>query len=134
MPGDSARAATLSTVREMELRIVRHTTRFDAACRFYGDVLGWPVTREWPAGDGQGRGRIFGYGDTARVELIEHTRQAEVSGLFLSVEHPDVATLHDTFAAAGVPILRGLADQPWGHRNLAVHDPTGLEVVFFQPL
>ena len=106
MPGGSARAATLSTVREMELRIVRHTTRFDAACRFYGDVLGWPVTREWPAGDGQGRGRIFGYGDTARVE----------------------------FAAAGVPILRGLADQPWGHRNLAVHDPTGLEVVFFQPL
>ncbi|MGB8861676.1 MAG: VOC family protein, partial [Ilumatobacteraceae bacterium] len=101
---------------------------------FYGDLLGWPVTREWPAGDGQGRGRIFGYGDTARVELIEHEQQAPVSGLLLSVQHDDVERLHAMFVAAGTPILRELADQPWGHRNLAVHDPTGLEVVFFQLL
>lgn len=116
----------------MELRIVRHTDCFDNACHFYGDVLGWPVTREWPAGDGQGRGRIFGYGDVGRVELIEHASPAPISGVFLSVEVDDVAALHDRFAAAGVPMVRGLADQPWGHRNIAVADPTGLEVVCFQ--
>lgn len=116
----------------MELRIVRHTTEFDAACRFYGELLGWPVTREWPAGDGQGRGRIFGYGDVARVELLEDTHQVPVSGLFISVEHHDVAALQHRLVAAGVAISRELADQPWGHRNMAVHDPTGLEVVFFQ--
>jgi uncharacterized glyoxalase superfamily protein PhnB len=116
----------------MELRIVRHTTEFDAACRFYGELLGWPVTREWPAGDGQGRGRIFGYGDVGRVELLEETHQVPVSGLFISVEHDDVAALHDRLVTAGVAISRGLADQPWGHRNMAAHDPTGLEVVFFQ--
>ena len=118
----------------MELRIVRHTTEFDAVCRFYGEVLTWPVTREWPADDGQGRGRIFGYGDVGRVELIEHHQQVPVSGVFLSVEHDDIAALQASLVAAGVAMLRGLADQPWGHRNLAVLDPTGLEVVFFQVL
>jgi hypothetical protein len=28
----------------MELRIVRHTDRFDDACHFCGSVLGWPIT------------------------------------------------------------------------------------------
>ena len=27
-----------------------------------------------------------------------------------------------------------LADQPWGHRNLAVLDPTGVRLVLFQVL
>ncbi|MEQ1702873.1 MAG: VOC family protein [Ilumatobacteraceae bacterium] len=116
----------------MELRIVRHTDCFDATCRFYGEVLGWPVTKEWPAGDGQGRGRIFGYGDVGRVELIEHDAPAPISGVFISVETDDVAALHDRLVAAGVAVVRGLADQPWGHRNLAVVDPTGLEVVCYQ--
>jgi predicted enzyme related to lactoylglutathione lyase len=116
----------------MELRIVRHTDHFDAASHFWGEVLAWPITKEWPAGDGQGRGRIFGYGDVGRVELIEHDSPAAVIGVLLSVEVDDVAALHERLVAAGVQVLRGLADQPWGHRNLAVVDPSGLEVVCYQ--
>jgi len=121
----------------MELRIVRHTTDFDAACRFFGELLGWPVTRQWPAGDGQGRGRIFGYGDAARMELIElatATDERPVSGLLLSVEHADVAALHDLLVGAGIDVAGGLADQPWGHRNFTIHAPGGVEMVFFQVL
>jgi uncharacterized glyoxalase superfamily protein PhnB len=66
--------------------------------------------------------------------LLEETHQDPVSGLFISVEDDDVDALHDRLVAAGVAISRGLADQPWGHRNMAAHDPTGLEVVFFQVL
>jgi len=116
----------------MELRIVRHTDRFDAACSFYADVLGWPVTREWPADGDQGRGRIFGYGDVGRVELIEVRDTDPVAGLFLSIEVADVAALAADLTAAGIPLLRDLADQPWGHRNLALLDPAGIELVFFQ--
>ncbi len=116
----------------MELRIVRHTDHFDDACYFYGSVLGWPITKQWPAGDGQGRGCIFGYGDVGRVELIEHDDAVPVAGLFLGVETADVATLHDQLLAAGANILRGLAVTPWGHRALTVLDPTGLEIVCFQ--
>lgn len=116
----------------MELRIVRLTDRFDDACRFYGEVLGWPVTREWPADGDQGRGRIFGYGDVGRMELIEVPAAGPVTGVFLSIEVADVAALAERLLAGGVPLLRGLADQPWGHRNVAVLDPTGIELVFFQ--
>jgi uncharacterized glyoxalase superfamily protein PhnB len=116
----------------MELRVVRHTDRFDEACRFWGDTLGWPVTRQWPAGDGQGRGRIFGYGDTARVELIEVADATPVGGVFLGAEVDDVAAVREHIVAAGFTLLRDLADQPWGHRNLAVVDPSGIELVLFQ--
>ncbi|MDO8391434.1 MAG: VOC family protein [Actinomycetota bacterium] len=116
----------------MELRIVRYTDRFDDACAFYATVLGWPVTREWPAAGEHGRGRIFGYGDVGRVELIEVRETGPVAGLFLSIEVDDVAALAGRLAAAGIALLRGLADQPWGHRNLAVLDPAGIELVFFQ--
>ena len=121
-------------VAGMELRIVRFTTAFDAACHFYGELLGWPVTREWSAGDGQGRGRLFGYGDAARIELIEHDIDDDVQGVFLSIEHPDVVALHDRLVEAGIAILRPVADFPWGHRAFAVVDPTGIELVHFQPI
>jgi catechol 2,3-dioxygenase-like lactoylglutathione lyase family enzyme len=123
----------------MELRIVRFTTKFDAACHFYGELLGWPITHQWPAdpdsGNGSGgRGCLFGYGDAARIEFIERGDEEPVNGIFVSVETTDVVGVHDRLAAAGVPILRSLADMTWGHRSFAVHDPTGIELVHFQPI
>ena len=118
----------------MELRIVRLTAEFDAACHFYGDVLGWPVTHEWPANDGGGRGRLFGYGDTARIEFIESDNPDVVRGVFISVQHTDVVALHNRLVAARVSILRPVTDMPWGHRAFAVLDPTGIELVHFQPI
>jgi catechol 2,3-dioxygenase-like lactoylglutathione lyase family enzyme len=119
----------------MELRLVRVTDRFDDACAFYGDVLGWPVTHEWPAGDGQGRGRIFGYGATARIELIEvldGSTPPPLSGGFISFEVDDVVTVHERMVAAGHTIVAELAVQPWGHHSFRVLDPIGAEVVCFQ--
>jgi predicted enzyme related to lactoylglutathione lyase len=114
----------------MEFRVVRVTDRFDDACRFYGDVLGWPVTREWLEG---GRGRVFGYGDVGRVELMEGT-PTPVSGVFMSIQTDDVASLRDRLLAHDVTIVQPLTDQPWGHRNIGIVDPTGITLVFFQPL
>ena len=112
----------------MELRVVRHTDRFDEGCHFYGTLLGWPITRSWDEG---GRGCIFGHGTTG-IELIEATETSVVSGVFLSVECAAVQPIHDTFAAADVAITQPLADQPWGHRSFGVRDPTGMTIVFFE--
>lgn len=120
----------MTTVISVELRVVRITDRFDEACRFYGEVLGWPVTREW---DDHGRGRIFGYGDVGRVELIEGDA-APVTGLFVSIETDDVADLHRRFVDTGIEVVQPLADQPWGHRNMGVVDPAGVTLIFFQVL
>lgn len=112
----------------MELRVVRLTDHFDAGCHFYARLLGWPVTRSWDEG---GRGCIFGYG-TAGIELIEAAETSAVSGVLLSIECAAVQTIHDALLAAGVAISQPLADQPWGHRNFGVVDPTGLTLVFFE--
>jgi uncharacterized glyoxalase superfamily protein PhnB len=116
----------------MELRIVRRTDHFDEACRFWGDLLGWPVTREWPADEHQGQGRIFGYGDVARVEFIETADVAPVTGVSVGIEHTDVDELHERMVAAGITVTQPPTDQPWGHRNVAVEDPSGLAVTFFE--
>jgi catechol 2,3-dioxygenase-like lactoylglutathione lyase family enzyme len=114
----------------MELRVVRVTDRFDEACRFYGETLRWPVTREWDDGPGS-RGRIFGYGDVGRIELMDGPPEP-VRGVMLSIEEQDVVALHARLVAANVAIDRGVADQPWGHRSFAVTDPAGIQLVFFQ--
>lgn len=120
----------------MEIRIVRTTDRFDDTCAFYGDVLGWPVTHQWPADEHQGRGRLFGFG-TARIELIEivdGSAAVPLQGAFLSVQVDDARAVHDRLVAAGHPIDAELAVQPWGHRSLTTHDPAGASIVFFEKI
>jgi catechol 2,3-dioxygenase-like lactoylglutathione lyase family enzyme len=112
-----------------ELRVVRYTDAFPQACRFYGELLGWPVTKRW---DDPEPGCIFGYGDTARIELISVGSASGVEGVFLAIEVDDVDALHDHLAASGVVVHQALTDQPWGHRNFAVTDPTGIVLVFFE--
>lgn len=107
---------------------MRVTDRFDDACRFWGELLGLPVTHGWDEPD---RGRIFGVGDSARLELMEGTADP-VAGVFVSLEVDSVDALHDQLTAAGVEILQPVAVQPWGHRNVAVADPSGLRVVLFE--
>src|SRR4051812_49368323 len=114
-----------------ELRVVRQTDRFEEGCRFYGEVLGWPITKDWsePA-----PGRIFGHGETARVELLAVDAASNVvpAGVMLSVEVDSVAATYASIRAAGIDISQPLADQPWGHRNFGVVDPTGLTILFFE--
>lgn len=114
-----------------ELRVVRHTDRFADGCRFYGDMLGWPVTKSW---EDPAPGRVFGFGDSARVELlsVDSASCVPATGVALSVEVADVTAVHARLDGAGIGITQPLADQPWGHRNFGVVDPTGLPVVFFE--
>ena len=114
-----------------EFRVVRNTDRFADACHFYGEVLSWPLTKQW---DEPSKGRIFGYGDAARVELLDHAAGSlePTSGVFVSIEVDDVEALHASMAANDVTVTQPLADQPWGHRSFGVTDPTGLPLVFFE--
>lgn len=112
-----------------ELRVVRHTDHFVEGCRFYGEILGWPVTKAW---DEPSPGRIFGYGESARVELIPLDGASPVTGAYLAIEVADVAAVHATVVADGIELTQPLADQPWGHRNFGFVDPTGLTIVFFE--
>ena len=98
---------------------------------FYRDVLGVPFKLE---GDGYVEFATQGtkFGLYARDRLDELTGQGtEAPGqpggevVFL-VE--DVDAEAERLRAAGVAILKGPVDRPWGHRTVHVEDPDGFVV------
>ena len=103
------------------------SARFAAAVDFYGERLGWPVTKEFPGG------RIFAAGDEARVEVLD-VAGAGRSTTTCAAQVGDVDELHERLVRAGVSVVQPPTDQPWGHRNMAVEDPDGTRLVFFHEL
>lgn len=112
----------------MEFRVVRRTDRFEAAAHLYRDVLGWPVSKQWPAEGDNPRGIIVARGD-ARLEFLDAPGDP-VSGLSIAVEVADVDSIVAALRAAGHtvddPVVR-----PWGHRATTFVDPAGVMVTFF---
>ncbi len=119
-----------------EFRVVLHTTRFDESCAFYGEALGWTYVRGWE--DDGLRGCLWAADPSSpvdqRVELLESSTPEAPSGVFLSAQVTDVGAAHERLVAAGAPITQPLAEQPWGHRNVATADPNGLAIVLFEVL
>jgi predicted enzyme related to lactoylglutathione lyase len=125
--GDGEHAPTVLFGAVGEFRVVVTSARFDESVRFYGEQLGWPVTKEFPGG------RIFGFGTQARVEILDE-HDAPRSSTMCAMAVDDVDELATSLRAAGVEIVDGPTDQPWGHRNLAVVDPNGVRLVFFHEI
>ncbi len=133
----------------MQLRVVRRTVRYDDTVRFYTDALGWAVERSWTNG---GRGCLIIAAGEARIEILEVGPDAggtgattsaaggsgedavSVSDVFVAVQVDDVRRAAQRLAAAGITLEQEPTEQPWGHRNLGVRDPSGLLVVVFEVL
>jgi uncharacterized glyoxalase superfamily protein PhnB len=110
-----------------EFRVIVPSAGFPASLAFYGEQLGWAVTKEFPGG------RIFGCGAEARIEVLDVPSAAR-STTSCAIEVDDVDELHDRLVAAGITPVQAPADQPWGHRNLAIEDPDGTRLIFFHEL
>jgi catechol 2,3-dioxygenase-like lactoylglutathione lyase family enzyme len=95
---------------------------------FYGELLGLAVYREF--GPPEHPGVVFFLGNG----LLEVSGQSgEVpGGLALWLQVRDVAAEHDRLAAAGVPVLRTPAVQPWGLVEMWVADPDGVRIVLVE--
>ena len=110
-----------------EFVVVIRTAAFDASLAFYRDVLGLEVVEEWTDA---GHGAVLSAGGPAHVELIDLPESARVEGesLFLGLQVPAIAELHDRAVAGGHEIIREPADRPWGGRGFVVRDPNGVAV------
>ena len=111
--------------------VILFVSDLERSLAFYRDVIGLPFKLE---GDGYvefaTQGTRFGLYDRNRLdELTGHDGEApgrpggEV--VFL-VE--DVDAEAERLRAAGVTVLRGPLDRPWGHRTLHLEDPDGFVV------
>jgi len=104
-------------------RIILRPTDAEGSVRFYRDVLGLAVYREFPGGTvffaGQGLLEVSGHED----------------GLGTAVVWLQVRDLADTAAALalnGVPIDREPRREPWGLDEMWVRDPDGVRLVFVE--
>jgi catechol 2,3-dioxygenase-like lactoylglutathione lyase family enzyme len=99
-----------------------------ASQRFYRDVLGLAVYREFPSGQvfflGNGLLEVSAFGSDDSPSGFE--------GFALWLQVRDVEAEHARLAALGVPVLRVPQLEPWGLIELWIADPDGVRIALVQ--
>lgn len=122
-----------ATVPQMEVLSSRTLVRpsdFEAGVRWYRDVLGLRVYREYGVG-GRVSGVVFFLGG-GFLELVSGASPVAGGGAALWLQVPDVDAEHARLVAAGVEVLSGPVDEPWGLRECWVVDPDGVRIALIQ--
>lgn len=107
-------------------RVLLHPADPEASRRFYREVLGLAVYREFSGGVvfflGGGFLEVSGVGDP----------DAGRPNLELWLQVRDVVAEHERLSALGVPILREPRTEPWGLVECWVADPDGVRIVLVE--
>ena len=110
-------------------RILLRPADLDRSRRFYRDVLGLAVYREFgPADDpsvvfflGQGLLEVSGHGPGPAGESV-----------MICLQVRDVRDEHSRLATAGVRVLREPSVEPWGLIEMWIEDPDGVRIVLVE--
>ena len=110
-------------------RILLRPSDLDRSRRFYRDVLGLAVYREFGPPDDPGVVFFLGPG------LLEVSGPAAGAGehsVALWIQVRDVYAEHARLAAAGVPIARRPVTEPWGLIEMWIEDPDGIRIALVE--
>ena len=110
-------------------RILLRPSDLDRSRRFYRDVLGLAIYREFGPPDNPGVVFFLGPG---LLEVSGHTAGRPGQSLMIWIQVRDVRAEHARLAAAGVPIIRGPATEPWGLTEMWIQDPDGIQIVLVE--
>lgn len=110
-------------------RVLLQPSDFEAGVRWYRDVLGLRVSREYGIA-----GRVTGVVLFLGGGFLELTTGdgAAGTGPTLWLQVPDVDREHERLAAAGVDVLRPPVTEPWGLRECWIADPDGTKIALIQ--
>jgi len=111
-------------------RILLRPSDLDRSRRFYRDVLGLAIYREFGPPDDPGV--VFFLGP-ALLEVSGHavgSRGHAVMMIWVQVR--DVHAEHARLATSGVSILRKPAMEPWGLIEMWIEDPDGIRIVLVE--
>jgi catechol 2,3-dioxygenase-like lactoylglutathione lyase family enzyme len=109
-------------VQVLSSRLILHPADLAVSRRFYEEVIGLRVYREWRVGVAY----FLGGGN---LELSAGPAGGR-STLWLQL--PTLAGVEEDLAAAGVTVLKPCEKMPWGLLELWVEDPDGNELRFIE--
>jgi len=110
-------------------RILVRPSDLDRSRRFYRDVLGLAIYREFGPPDDPGMVFFLGPG---LLEVSGHTADPAGDSVIIWIQVRDVHAEHARLAAAGVPVIRGPATEPWGLTEMWIQDPDGIQIVLVE--
>jgi catechol 2,3-dioxygenase-like lactoylglutathione lyase family enzyme len=130
-----------SSTPVLELRVALTTDQYDRLVEFYCVGLGLEPAQLW-TGD-QDRAVILDMGK-ATLELFDEPHAAavdqieagqRVSGpIRFALRVPDLQAALDRLLAHGATMVHPPITTPWGHRNVRLQDPDGMQITLFQVL
>lgn len=126
----------LGPVREM--RLVVTAEDYDAAVRFYRDVLGLPERASYASADGRvvileaGQATLE-IADPRQAEFIDRVEVGRrVAGhIRVAFKVADAAATTSELAAAGAIVLAEATRTPWQTENARLEGPAGLQLTLF---
>jgi catechol 2,3-dioxygenase-like lactoylglutathione lyase family enzyme len=138
---DQPSATPIPPAAILELRVALTTADYEHLVRFYREGLGLEPAHLWTNDQGQalifamGRGtlEIFDEGHAAAVDRIEAGRRTSGQIRF-ALEVPDLQAALDRLRAWGATVVHPPIVTPWGHHNVRVQDPDGMQITLFQVL
>ena len=101
-------------------RILLRPSDLDRSRRFYRDVLGRAIYREFGPPDDPGVVFFLGPG---LLKVSGHAAGPAGQSVMIWLQVRDVHAGHARLAAAGVPVIRGPATEPWGLTEMWIQDP-----------
>jgi catechol 2,3-dioxygenase-like lactoylglutathione lyase family enzyme len=110
-------------------RILLRPSDLDRSRRFYRDVLGLAIYREF--GPPEDPGVVFFLGP-GLLEVSGHGAGPGGQSVMIWIQVRDVHAEHTRLAAAEVSILRGPVTEPWGLTEMWIEDPDGIRIVLVE--
>ena len=110
-------------------RILLRPSDLARSHRFYRDVLGLAVYREFGPPDDPGMVFFLGPG---LLEVSGHAAAPPGRSVMIWIQVRDVRAERTRLAAAGVRIIREPAMEPWGLIEMWIEDPDGIRIVLVE--
>lgn len=125
-----------------QLRLVVEADDYDAALRFFRDVLGMPEAEAY-SGPGDARVAILDAG-RATLELANPAQKAMIDDvevgrqvaprIRVAFEVTDARSAAAALVAAGATLVAEPVETPWRSLNARLDAPAGLHITLFQEL
>ncbi|HWG62465.1 MAG TPA: VOC family protein [Streptosporangiaceae bacterium] len=110
-------------------RTLVRPTNLDRSRRFYRDVLGLAVYREF--GSPSDPGVVFFLGG-GFLEVSGRSSDVPGGSVMIWIQVRNVYAEHERLAAAGVRVLREPRIEPWGLAEMWIEDPDGIHIVLVE--